>query len=202
MPEIKAFREDAKRWLDESHYPSDGELSRKEIRNRDIVRLCWLHPGLGATAVFRAASWSRRHGIRGLPRLLEWLNVLAFGIEMSSRMTVGPGLYIAHPVGMVLVSDRIGANASFVASVTLGMRNSHEFPRLGDGVFVGAGARVLGGISVGDGCRVGANAVLIENAAAGSTLVGIPARPIGPGLNQRNRPSTGAVEDELYLSRL
>ena len=90
-------------------------------------------------------------------------------------MAVGPGLYIPHPRGMVLMARRIGANCSFIHACTLGMREAWEFPVLGDAVFVGAGARVLGGIRLGDGCSVGANAVVIKDVPAGATAVGVPA---------------------------
>ena len=76
------------------------------------------------------------------------------------------------------MARRIGANASFISAVTLGMRETHDFPVLGDGVVVGAGARILGGIKLGDGCTVGANAVVIHDVPAGATVVGIPARVV------------------------
>ncbi|MBO0684145.1 MAG: serine acetyltransferase [Candidatus Dormibacteraeota bacterium] len=102
--------------------------------------------------------------------------MLCFGFEISSAMPVGPGLYIPHPGGMVVMARRIGANCSLIHACTLGMRETYEFPVLGDGVLVGAGARVLGGIRLGDGCSVGANAVVIEDVPAGATAVGVPAR--------------------------
>ncbi len=101
--------------------------------------------------------------------------MLLFGIEIGSGTEIGPGLYIAHPYGTVLMAGRIGANATFIHAVTVGMRNEWEFPVIGDGVFVGAGARVLGGIKLGDGCSIGANAVVIHDIPAGATAVGVPA---------------------------
>src|SRR2546423_12783870 len=101
--------------------------------------------------------------------------MLLHGVEISSAVPIGPGLYIPHPRGMVLMARRIGANCSFIHACTLGMRETWDFPVLGDGVFVGAGARVLGGIELGDGCAVGANAVVIKDVPAGATAVGVPA---------------------------
>lgn len=128
------------------------------------------------TAIYRMSAWCHRHGVRALPTIFERLNLIFFGIEISSSIPIGPGLYIAHPVGTVLMAQRVGANASFIAAVTLGMRETWDFPILGDGVMVGAGARVLGGITLGDGCTIGANAVVIADVPPGATAVGVPAR--------------------------
>lgn len=170
------FAEDVERWVDPRRVPHDGCPSGRRHGVATTVALLWRHPGLAATALFRAAQWSHRHRLRGLPSLLERLTFLCFGLEVSSSMEVGPGLYLAHPSGSVLMARRIGRNASFVHAVTLGMRTTPDFPELGDGVFVGAGARVLGGIRLGDGCAVGAGAVVVDDVAPGVTVVGVPAR--------------------------
>lgn len=101
--------------------------------------------------------------------------MLLFGVEISCGMEIGRGLYLPHPYGTVLVAERIGANVTFIHAVTVGMRNEWEFPVIGDGVFVGAGARLLGGIKVGNGCSIGANAVVIRDVPAGALAVGVPA---------------------------
>ena len=92
------------------------------------------------------------------------------------RANIGGGLYIAHPSGTVISVEEMGNNCSIIASVTIGMRNEWSFPRIGDNVFIGAGARVLGSIDVGDEAVIGANAVVINDVPAGATVVGIPAR--------------------------
>lgn len=170
-----AFSEDMKRWLDRSIRPVDATPSRLRMGRRDVVRLLWRHPALWATAVYRASHWCHVHRLRGLPTILERLNMLLFGIEIGSGIEIGPGLYVPHPHGTVLMPAVIGANATFIHAVTVGMRNEWEFPTIGDGVFVGAGARILGGVALGDGCTVGANAVVIHDVPAGATAVGVPA---------------------------
>lgn len=172
---MSAFTEDMKRWQDRSIRPVDGAPSRLQLRARDVVRLLWKHPALWATGIYRASRWCHTHGLRGFPTLFERLNMLLFGLEIGSGMEVGPGLYVPHPSGTVLMAARIGANATFIHAVTVGMRNEWDFPVIGDAVFVGAGARVLGGIKLGDGCSVGANAVVIHDVPAGATAVGVPA---------------------------
>lgn len=101
--------------------------------------------------------------------------MLLSGVEISCAMEIGPGLYLPHPYGSVLMAERIGANATFTHAVTVGMRDVWEFPIIGDGVFVGAGARLLGGIHLGDGCSIGANAVVLHDVPAGATAIGVPA---------------------------
>jgi len=172
---VSAFGEDLKRWLDRSIRPVDGSPSRLALRRRDALRLLWRHPAIWATALYRASHWCYLRRLRGLPTLFERLNMLLFGLEISSVVAIGPGLYIPHPYGSVVIAERVGANATFIHAVTVGMRGEWDFPVLGDGVFVGAGARVLGAVSLGDGCSVGANAVVIHDVPAGATAVGVPA---------------------------
>jgi len=177
---MSALSEDLKRWLDLPAYPHDGRPSLSRLRTRDVIRLFWRQAGVWPIAFFRAAQWCHRHHVRVLPTVFERLNLILFGIEISSSMRVGAGLYIAHPVGMVIMANRIGANATFIAAVTVGMRETHEFPVIGDGVVIGAGARILGGIRLGDGSLIGANAVVIDDVPAGATAVGVPARSRRP----------------------
>ncbi|TMC54455.1 MAG: hypothetical protein E6J20_04450 [Chloroflexi bacterium] len=108
--------------------------------------------------------------------------MLLFGLEIGPAVPIGPGLYIPHPYGSVVIAEAVGANATFIHAVTIGMRNEWEFPLIGDGVFVGAGARVLGAVRLGNGCSVGANAVVIHDVPAGATAVGVPAtvRAVAP----------------------
>lgn len=177
---MSAFSEDLKRWMDPSNRPIDGSPSPIRLRARDVVALFWRYTGVWPTAIFRMAAWCHRRHVRGLPLFLQRVNTMLFGIEIASGLPVGPGLYIAHPVGTVIMASRVGANASFIHAVTLGMRDTYAFPTLGDGVMVGAGARVLGGIHLGDGCTVGANAVVLDDVPAGATAVGVPARILPP----------------------
>jgi serine O-acetyltransferase len=172
---MSAFSEDLKRWQDLSIRPHDGSPSALRLRGRDVLRLLWRHPALWAAAIYRASRWCQVRGIRLAPTLFQRLNMLLFGVEISCSMDIGPGLYLAHPYGTVLMADRIGANATFIHAVTVGMRNEWEFPVIGDGVMVGAGARILGGVRLGDGCSIGANAVVIHDVPAGATAVGVPA---------------------------
>lgn len=172
---MSAFEEDMKRWLDRSIRPVDDRPSSLHLGTRDRMRLLWRHPALWAVAIYRAARWCHERRLRGLPTLLERLNMLLFGLEISPSVPIGPGIYIPHPYGSVIIAESVGANATFVHGVTVGMRNEWEFPTIGHGVFIGAGARVLGAVRLGDGCSIGANAVVIHDVPGGATAVGVPA---------------------------
>jgi len=173
---VSNVAQDLKRWKVQGFRPRNGEPLEVGLSFKDVLVLLWRFPPIWAVLFYRASFWCTVHRVRLLPSILERLNMLLFGVEISSAVPIGPGLYIPHPRGMVLMAGRIGANCSFIHACTLGMRETWEFPVLGDAVFVGAGARILGGIRLGDGCAVGANAVVIRDVPAGATAVGVPAR--------------------------
>lgn len=110
-----------------------------------------------------------------LPHLLnKWLNGCVIGVKAR----FGPGLVLIHPVAVVINSSvRGGANLWIESSVVIG-DNHGRSPRLGDDVFIGSGAKIIGALEIGNGARVGANAVVLASVAPGVTVVGIPARPL------------------------
>jgi serine O-acetyltransferase len=126
---------------------------------------------------FRLGCWCKKKKLP-LTSFIQRLIALIYGMEISVGSDVGGGLYIPHTIGMVIAAKSIGENCSIIHNVTIGMRKEHKFPSIGDNVFIGAGARVLGGIHIGDGAAIGANAVVIQDVPAGMTVVGIPANPV------------------------
>ena len=120
---------------------------------------------------------------RGLRRKLAVLRhrfwSVVSGADIPINSEIGGGLLIPHPNGIVIhPSARIGPNCLLFQQVTIGDANG--LPTIGGHVDVGAGARILGPIHVGDHARIGANAVVLADVPAGVTVVGIPARPIKP----------------------
>jgi serine O-acetyltransferase len=93
---------------------------------------------------------------------------------------IGPGLFIQHGFATIVAARRVGANCWINQQVTIGFDRPDARPIIGDGVFIHAGAKVLGNVTVGDGARVGANAVVVSDVPAGYTAVGIPARMLPP----------------------
>lgn len=165
------FRQDARRWIIPSKIDTDTPLSF-----RMILALLFRYMPLRAMAWFRFGSWCKQRHIPFLPGFVQRLIYSRYGLEILVGADIGGGLYIAHPIGTVISPARMGKNCSIIAAVTIGMRNTWEFPVIGDEVFIGAGARVLGGITIGDGAVIGANAVVLKDLPDGATAVGIPAR--------------------------
>jgi serine O-acetyltransferase len=93
---------------------------------------------------------------------------------------IGPGLFIQHGFATVVAARRVGRNCWINQQVTIGFTRAEDRPTIGDDVFVYAGAKVLGDITVGDGARVGANAVVLHDVPSRFTAVGVPARLLPP----------------------
>ena len=167
------FKQDVRRWIKPSQIDNETPLSKGLL-----LKLLFRHMPLRAMAWFRFGSWCKKKGIPFLPGFTQRHLYSSHGLEILVGADIGGGLYIAHPVGVVVSPKRIGRNCSIIAAVTIGMRNTWDFPEIGDEVFIGAGARVLGKITIGDGAVIGANAVVMNDLPAGATAVGIPAQII------------------------
>ncbi len=101
------------------------------------------------------------------------------GLEMSGTI-IGPGLFISHGQSTILSAERIGTNLQVHQGVTVGWDyRGVRRPIIGDDVFIGAGAKILGAVTIGDGARIGANAVVVCDVPPGATVVGVPARVVG-----------------------
>lgn len=170
------FKQDVARWITPG---SVGDASTLTLGK--ILRLLHTYMSLRAVSWFRFGSWCKHKRIPYLPGFSQRHILSTYGLEIWVGADIGGGLYIAHPVGTVIAVRRMGCNCSVIAAVTFGMRNEWSFPDIGDGVFVGAGARILGGIRVGHNAIIGANAVVMQDVPDGATVVGIPARVIKIG---------------------
>jgi serine O-acetyltransferase len=143
-----------------------------------------LHPRFLPIFLYRSSRAAYLQGLSPVAHLLSYLNQVLFGMEISPRCEIGPGIFFPHTSGTVIGASRIGRNVTIFQGVTLGARQidmNYDLalrPELGDYVVVGAGAKVLGGISLGDHVKVGANSVLLQSVPANATVVGIPAREV------------------------
>ncbi len=144
------------------------------------VLLCY--PGLHAVIWHRLSHGLWRRGFRLPARFLAHVGRFLTGIEIHPAARIGRRLIIDHGMGVVIgETAEIGDDVYLYHQVTLGGTSSaagKRHPTVGNGVIVGAGAKILGAITVGDNARVGANAVVVQPVAANETVVGIPARPV------------------------
>jgi serine O-acetyltransferase len=149
-------------------------------RSRLEVLLCY--PGLHAVAMHRLAHRLWTWHLRLPARLLSHIARMLTGIEIHPGARIGRRLVIDHGDGVVIgETAELGDDILIYHQVTLGGTSlvaGKRHPTVGNGVILGAGAKVLGPILVGDGARVGANAVVVSDVPAGATVVGIPARPV------------------------
>ncbi len=158
------------------------------IRERDpAARSTWevltCYPGLHALVLHRVAHGFWRRGWRWAGRFTSHLGRWLTGIEIHPGALIGRRVFIDHGMGVVVgETAEIGDDCTIYQGVTLGgtslAKGAKRHPTLGRGVIVSAGAKVLGGFTVGDGARVGSNAVLLQAVPAGATAVGIPARVV------------------------
>jgi len=141
------------------------------------------YPGLHALVWHRSiASRCWRGGFRWLARWLAHWGRWLTGIEIHPGATIGRRVFIDHGMGIVVgETAEIGDDCTLYHGVTLGgtsWNKGKRHPTLGRGVVIGAGAKVLGPILVGDGAKIGSNAVVVRDVPAGATVVGIPGRVV------------------------
>ena len=140
------------------------------------------YPGFHALLVHRVAHWFWRMKMRWLGRFVSHVSRFLTGIEIHPGAKIGRRVFIDHGMGVVIgETAELGDECTLYHGVTLGgttWNKGKRHPTLGRGVVVGAGAKLLGPIVVGDGARVGSNAVVVKDVPRGATAVGIPARII------------------------
>ena len=163
-------------------YELEGRPDREPNFLRFLARL--LHFRYLPNVLCRVSRAMYVSGLPLVPHVFTYLNIVFFGLEVTPRCEIGPGIFFAHPVGTVVGARQVGSNVTFYQGVTLGAKSPEvQFdpslrPLIGDNVLFGAGCKVLGGIEVGNGVVVGANAVVLESVASICTVVGIPARVV------------------------
>lgn len=135
-----------------------------------------LADGTLANALYRLQGQLVQWRLTPLALLPHWVNKWLNGCVIGVKAQFGPGFVLIHPVGVVINSAvRGGRNVWLESGVVIG-DNRGGVPVIEDDVFVGSGAKIIGGLRIGRGARVGANAVVLKDVPAGATAVGIPAR--------------------------
>lgn len=143
--------------------------------------ICHFGPRFAPVTLLRCAQVAHFRGFHRLAKLLSFLNFIIFNLEVPARLQIGPGIVIPHPQGIVLGACSIGTNATIFHQVTLGGKiadfvyDPNKRPRVGNNVTISVGAKVLGPLELGDGCIIGANAVVLSDVPPLSLAVGVPA---------------------------
>jgi serine O-acetyltransferase len=160
----------------------DATLARDPAaRSRLEVVLCY--PGFHALVYHCLAHWLWQRGWLLAGRFVSHLGRMLTGIEIHPGARIGKRVFIDHGMGVVIgETAEVGDDVTLYQGVTLGgtslTRGAKRHPTIGNGVIISSGAQVLGPFRVGDGARVGAQAVVLSEVPDGATMVGIPARPV------------------------
>jgi serine O-acetyltransferase len=180
---------------------SDIDLKKKWFLKNDSwfgknVRV-YVEPGTLAVIIYRYGHW-----LQQLPALLKWplmlpylvawfLVVICFGIYINVHMKAGKGFAIHNFSGIFLPNTTVGDNFIVFQNVTVGHLRGQggKPPKIGNNVFLGAGAKVMGDISIGNNVVVGANSLVINNVPDGCSVIGVPARIVSR--------DTGWIQEKL-----
>ncbi|MFB2532935.1 serine O-acetyltransferase [Paracoccus sp. p4-l81] len=171
--------------------PSLGDAARADLAavyDRDPACHRYLQPvlffkGYQALQAYRLGHWLWRQGRRDLSYFVQMRTSEAFGVDIHPAARIGRGVMIDHAHSIVIGETAVvGDNVSMLHSVTLGgtgKEDGDRHPKIGDGVLIGAGAKILGNIRVGDHSRIAAGSVVLEEVPPCKTVAGVPARVVG-----------------------
>jgi len=174
------------------------------IKSRDpaaksILSIILTYPGVKAVFFHKISHFFHVAGFDLIARIISQSVRFFTGIEIHPGATIGKNLFIDHGMGVVIgETSIIGENVTIYHAVTLGgiapsidsdlQRNEKRHPTIGDGVVIGSGAQIIGPVTVGKCARIAANAVVVNDVAADTTMVGVPAKAIKVGNKGNFRP--------------
>ena len=159
----------------------------EDERARSVVKVL-LTDGTFAMVFYRVMQWARRYRLAPIELLMNRLNTICCNCIIGRGAEFGPGFVLIHATGVVINGQVSGGEHVFIEhQVTIGAER-RQSPRIGSHVFIGAGAKIIGSITLGDHSRVGANAVVLDDVPAYATVAGIPAKVV------RRRAASDFVE--------
>jgi len=183
---------------------------------RSRLEVFLVYSGLHAIWMQRITHWLWLRKVKFLARAMSQITRWLTGIEIHPGVTIGPGFFIDHGMGVVIgETAEIGADVTIYHGVTLGGTNLNKgkrHPTIGDRVVIGAGAKVLGAITIGADSRIGANAVVVKSVPPNSVVVGVPGQVVrrsqphlptdAPDLNHTSLPDVFGVTLKQLLERV
>lgn len=181
---------------------------------RSTLELLVAYPGLHAVWAHRTEHWLWNHGLKLLARWLSHITRFLTGIEIHPGAQIGEGFFIDHGMGVVIgETAMVGKCVTMYHGVTLGgtsLEKGKRHPTIEDEVVIGAGAKILGNITIGSHSRIGANAVVVYSVPPNSVVVGVPGQvvvrsqpaPEGPDLEHGKLPDTIGESVSALMARL
>jgi serine O-acetyltransferase len=157
---------------------------RFEFRSRldaaaQLIRLAWVSDAFLAQALYRAKSALQARGVPLVPRVAHRLAMALAQVSIGDPVVVQPGIYIIHGHVVIDGPAEIHSGVTIAPWVTIGLRaGDYRAATIERNVSIGTGAKVIGGVHVGEGATIGANAVVVDDVAPGVTVVGAPARAV------------------------
>ncbi len=181
---------------------------------RSTLEILLCYAGLHAIWDYRIAHWMWTHNLKLLARMFSQFSRFLTGIEIHPGAVIGRRFFIDHGMGVVIgETSEVGDDVTMYHGVTLGGVSTHKgkrHPTIGSNVVIGAGAKILGAITIGSGSRVGANAVVVDEVPPDSVVVGVPGHPVHkdkpgsrlPDLNHNKLPDVIEETLEDLLARV
>ncbi len=164
-------------WLDRIREDVDAALMRDPAA-RSRVEVLLTYPGVHALIIYRLTHALDRRGYRLPARVISHVARMLTGVEIHPSATIGRWLFIDHGMGVVIGETAvIGDRCHLLQGVTLGgtsTRREKRHPTLADDVLVGAGAKIIGAVTIGAGAKIGAGSVVVQSVPPGATVVGVP----------------------------
>jgi serine O-acetyltransferase len=175
-----------RQWRDARMFSSIREqfdtIFREDPAAKSRLEIVLCYPGFHSVLLHRLAHRLYRNGFTLLARILSQINRTLTGIEIHPGAKIGRRFFIDHGMGVVIgETTEIGDDVLLYQGVTLGgtgKERGKRHPTLGNGVVVGTGAKILGNITIGDSCKIGAGSVVVHNVPPNSTVVGVPGKVV------------------------
>ena len=174
-------------------------VKKRDPAAKSILSIILTYPGVKAVFMHKISNFFHIAGFHLIARIISQATRFFTGIEIHPGAKIGKNLFIDHGMGVVIgETSEIGENVTIYHAVTLGgsspsidserQRHEKRHPTIGDDVVIGSGAQIIGPIKVGNGSRIGANSVVVNNVPELTTMFGIPARAIKTGNKGNFRP--------------
>ncbi len=174
-------------------------IIKRDPAAKSTLAIVLTYPGVKAVLLHRIANFFHLAGFHLLARIISQLSRFFTGIEIHPGAKIGQNLFIDHGMGVVIgETSEIGNNVTIYHAVTLGgispsidsekQRDEKRHPTIGDDVVIGSGAQIIGPVKIGNGSRIAANAVVVNDVPENSTMVGVPAKIIKTGNTGNFKP--------------